>query len=1050
MSRKRVTLAALGLVAIALAVAVGAWRRPGPAAAPTAPATARRGGLDSGAGGGFPSFGGSDFGPGGGVAGEAASPRAGAAPAGPHGRVAGRVVDRGGAPVRGASVRASDEAGKPRGGASSGQDGAFAFDLPPGRYSIEARAQGLRPAKVEGILVREGEDASGIDLVLSSGARVVGRVTGPGGKPVRDATVEVRASGGPGGGRRGGGFPGGFGGGFAGRGGPPGGGPPPGGAPGGGQFGGGPGGRGGRGAPEGTARTDETGSYTVTGLTAGDKSVVARDERFPDVRPVDVTLADEGEGHADFTFVQGTYIAGHVRDARGGPIAGIEVTGAPEGGRGGGGGGRGGRGGGRASRRSTSGEDGGYRIDGLAGNLFTVSASGAGMQPVERSGIAAGAEDADLVLVPGAALAGTVVFQGGDSAPNATISVSGPTSTQVEAKEDGTFEVTGLAPGRYTLEARLENLATGKLETRVDRAQRVDGLQIVLAPTRPLVGRVLSPGGDPVAGAMISVQSADTQQQGGRGGFGGFGGGAGREIQMLAAAASAAASGTGASGGGPGAGDARTGADGSFQVQNVQAGRHLILAVHPDYPSGETAVDIPSDGDPPPVVIKLPPGGAIAGTAFDDMNQPLAGARVIATGGGHARTADVQGDGSFMVQGLASANYNVRVMAPPRDQGQPPRTISQSVGVIAGETTRVELKLAPGATVLGHLTRAGTPVPQTAVALMPTDGPFAAQRADTLDDGSFRFTDVPPGTYQLRSGNAVAALSVVQGDVAMDLVIPTGSVAGVVLDAQTGDPVSGAGVLLYVPAATGATPGPAIDQVFGRAQTAGDGGFHMDGVDPGTYSLRVSATDFATSKQDGIAVTAAQPTTVSFRLDEGGTVVGTVRDESGNPVAGARVTAHNESLGISDPRGSANVVTGQDGTFTLRALAAATYALVAAADGFASSSAQVAFDGTALHVDLKLTIGGALTVHAVDGTGKPVAGAVITMTTLPPGAASPGRLATDADGLAKFAHLGAGPYAAEASVPGLPPVGFEASVSEGGAADARVVVAAPAPPPPGK
>src|SRR5262249_36185873 len=127
------------------------------------------------------------------------------------------------------------------------------------------------------------------------------------------------------------------------------------------------------------------------------------------------------------------------------------------------------------------------------------------------------------------------------------------------------------------------------------------------------------------------------------------------------------------------------------------------------------------------------------------------------------------------------------------------------------------------------------------------------------------------------------------------------------------------------------------------------------------------------------------------------------------PVAGGRIVAHNESLGIIDFRGP-SAVTGEDGTFTLKSLAAATYALLATADGYAGTSTHVAFDGTALHTDLRIAVGGALVIRAVDTAGRPVPEVRVTFDATPPSSAPLSPITTDQNGIATYAHAVAGAY----------------------------------------
>ncbi|MGH7295153.1 MAG: MSCRAMM family protein, partial [Polyangiaceae bacterium] len=380
-------------------------------------------------------------------------------------------------------------------------------------------------------------------------------------------------------------------------------------------------------------------------------------------------------------------------------------------------------------------------------------------------------------------------------------------------------------------------------------------------------------------------------------------------------------------------------------------------------------------------------------------------------------------------------------------------SVSETVGVIAGQPTNVVLRFLPGSMITGRVLQAGAPQPRTRVMLVPAAGTAGAQGGQTDQDGIFSFSDVPPGTYQLHAMNAVESVIVADKDVQQDVIVPTGVFLGTVADAQSGQPVRGAQVILFVPAAApaagaaAAAPSP-LDQVSGRAMTGGDGAFRMSGVATGAYSVRISAQNFATRAVAGITVQptadGADPRPIAFTLDEGGTLLGVAVDRGGSPVAGARVGAIDLSIGLvaGGRRAAPGAVSGSDGTFTLRSLAAGRYELTATAEGFAPSAVTIDFDGTSLQATLPMERGGTLTVRVVGQAGQPVPGATVALGVVPAGSAPVPSVTTDQDGLARYANLVAGAYQGTVVVNGVPPVSaaVTASVVEGGAASATATL----------
>ncbi|MEE8584715.1 MAG: carboxypeptidase-like regulatory domain-containing protein, partial [Acidobacteriota bacterium] len=77
-----------------------------------------------------------------------------------------------------------------------GEDGSFRFDSKAGQVELVARFEGSAPLRSSAVTVRPGEETGGIELVLSSGSRLLGSVLFKDGRPVEGAQV-VASSAGP-------------------------------------------------------------------------------------------------------------------------------------------------------------------------------------------------------------------------------------------------------------------------------------------------------------------------------------------------------------------------------------------------------------------------------------------------------------------------------------------------------------------------------------------------------------------------------------------------------------------------------------------------------------------------------------------------------------------------------------------------------------------------------------------------------------------------------------------------------------------------------------
>lgn len=108
------------------------------------------------------------------------------------GRIMGRVVGSGGAPIASASIRLTRTEGPPVvWAATSGDDGRFAVDtLVPGTYQLDAIAPGYARFTRETIPL-----GANVRVTLSRVGLVSGRVVRPDGRPASDATITIAGSG---------------------------------------------------------------------------------------------------------------------------------------------------------------------------------------------------------------------------------------------------------------------------------------------------------------------------------------------------------------------------------------------------------------------------------------------------------------------------------------------------------------------------------------------------------------------------------------------------------------------------------------------------------------------------------------------------------------------------------------------------------------------------------------------------------------------------------------------------------------------------------------
>jgi protocatechuate 3,4-dioxygenase beta subunit len=298
------------------------------------------------------------------------------------------------------------------------EDGVFVLEeVPAGRWTVQASAAGYQKGSAAGITVEEGGTAEAVEVRLSKGGVVTGRVLeSRTGKPVLGATVRAELSGG------------------------------------------GPGGmiRIGDGQSENEAETDAEGKYEIAGLAPGTWTLTASHPDWSDTT-ARVELKD-APVTADIRLGRGGSIGGTVT-AGGRPVPGAQVGLAPSGDTGMM------RGGPFGSEQGALTDDGGrFRFDRLTPGRYTLSATLRSQSSAPAEVVLTGEESQDvaLVLAAGTVVHGTVSGLADAARGGVSVSASGPeqffASTRTAA--DGTFEVAGVPEGTIHLTANAGDFLT--------------------------------------------------------------------------------------------------------------------------------------------------------------------------------------------------------------------------------------------------------------------------------------------------------------------------------------------------------------------------------------------------------------------------------------------------------------------------------------------------------------------------------------------------------------------------------------------------------------
>ena len=341
----------------------------------------------------------------------------------------------------------------------------------------------------------------------------------------------------------------------------------------------------------------------------------------------------------------------------------------------------------------------------------------------------------------------------------------------------------------------------------------------------------------------------------------------------------------------------------------------------------------------PIILAQASTAAVVRGSVFDASTLlPLSGVAITLSGAG-AYAATTAADGSFELDGITSGAYTVGF------QGSGYNNVTGTLTASAGTVTAVRqgltllganLDATPG-TLSGQIIDATTSRAIVGAALTLSGGGSATSAAD----GSFSFTSVPRGNYQIQAtatGYASRSYSFVYGPGqggglgALPLYPTTGSAApttltvtGMVVDGIDNHPLVGAAVVV--------AGGPTLT-------TDSTGSFTLSGLTALSFSLSISATGYQTGGFNGTASGFGQ-VAGTFALTPAGTgngattsiLKGTVTDSvSTQPIAGALITSAGTALTATS---TAN------GAFEIDNIAPSTLALTVSAANYTARNYSV-------------------------------------------------------------------------------------------------------------
>ncbi len=461
-----------------------------------------------------------------------------------------------------------------------------------------------------------------------------------------------------------------------------------------------------------------------------------------------------------------------------------------------------------------TGADGTFRVEGLAPGSLHLVVRAPGFRTANRNVTIPRGEDPTpltIELERGYTVEGTVLDPDGVPVEGAQVTGgAGHTWSRTTSGPGGTFTLEGLARG--TVEVRATD-TRGREGRATAEAGSAEPVTVRLHPGSTITGTVTDTAGSPLAGAPVQAFRA-------RGG------------DLLRGTTDAA---------------------GTFELGPVAPGSYRVAASAPGYAEATETVTVPEDGEPEPVHLELEEGRTIHGTVLGLSASELEKCTVWVSGGASGHPGP---GGGITLDGVRPGTVTVNAMVLP---GNRSRAVTLEVPA-EGDVPEFEIDFGNGVTLSGTVTRRGEPVPGLQVrAANVTTG--SSQATVTGEAGDYAFHGLDEGEYQVAvanaSGQVLAGEHVaLDSDTTLDIAISGAALSGLVLDADTGRPLSGATVTI-----TG-TGIPAVE----RTATAGDGGgFEVDELPAGTYTVRATTSGHSPA-QEMVTIDEGVPARVTLRL----------------------------------------------------------------------------------------------------------------------------------------------------------------------------------------
>jgi len=567
----------------------------------------------------------------------------------------------------------------------------------------------------------------------------------------------------------------------------------------------------------------------------------------------------------------GSQLAGRIVDSEDGqPIAGAIVSATDDEG---------------AFYDTQSGSDGRYILSGLpSGMLYVDVLAERFISPLTQQVTLETGQTTPLsfALSPGGTITGRITASGGSPVSGATVEAiptTGTESREAVSGSDGTYEIPGLVAGTYKVVASATGYGSAVREDVVAWEKAVtSGVDIILASSGQITGAVTDTStAKAIEGVSVTIET-------------------------------------------PGVNDelSRTDKDGKFALTGVPPGSHKLHFTADGYVDEAVTVDI-GVGENKNLTVALRLLGSVSGYVKDGAGNAIPGVLVVlVTPLGIELTVSTSSDGFFSFTGLPDGEYRIYIT------GLDGLYIEgQSFALGATQNVFTITTTLHAAELDGRVLRSGGEgAGQTGIFLV-REGQIVG-RTSTDDQGRYSFVVFQEGALDviamgtsvgiqrsegvnIPSGSHVSAPDITGGDASLSVSVSSSAL---------GQPAVKDAMVVVRPSWSG-SPDVGLTRFTEESGTALIGSLTPDGAE---YVVEVSASGAAPARK---MILLTDPNgAISFDLEKGRTIHGSILNEERQPVQGAQISFIDRAGGeafvaLADEEGAYSISSLPRSTFDL-------------------------------------------------------------------------------------------------------------------------------------